>query len=179
MCESTRFRSGPWRPWRDASRERSPMSNGGGRSLLARCSGARRRRDRRTHAGIARPSCRVRYGAECPRRSHRDVSGVREGRRLAGEQSTFAVVEVGVGSDRILVQVQLDPGSDVSVAQSALASQAQDFIIEHLGEAWPRCPEHAHPLRPQMHGSRNAKGVWICPSDPTVTIDFGDLAASQ
>src|SRR5262245_22906065 len=47
--------------------------------------------------------------------------------------------------------------SEGSVA--AAADQVQDHVIDALQRAWPKCPEHEHPLRPTVIDSQ---AVWVC-----------------
>ena len=56
-----------------------------------------------------------------------------------------------------------------------LADHLQDqFVIEELGEAWPKCVRHArHPMAALR--TKDGTFVWACPYNSDVSIPFGEL----
>ena len=56
-----------------------------------------------------------------------------------------------------------------------LLDQVQDHIIETEGAAWPRCPEHEHPLTLSAGEGRIA---WKCSETGRLIASFGELGAS-
>ena len=59
-----------------------------------------------------------------------------------------------------------------------LADDLQDqWIIEQIGMAWPRCVAHGrHPMRPEEREGGDV--FWVCPHDPLCAVRVGSLKPS-
>jgi hypothetical protein len=59
-----------------------------------------------------------------------------------------------------------------AVGLSHAADQLQDHVIDCLEAAWPKCPDHEHPLTASV---RDEVAVWVCPMTDAVHRRIGDV----
>ena len=71
---------------------------------------------------------------------------------------------------------EADPGPESPErAELMLASAAyviQEGVLEEIDRAWPKCPNHQHPLVPDV---AEGTAVWRCPSADSDRWRIGDL----
>ncbi|MGN6473128.1 MAG: hypothetical protein ACTHK4_05705 [Mycobacteriales bacterium] len=70
-------------------------------------------------------------------------------------------------------RVYLGEAADLDQAVNRLAGEVQELIIEELWRAWPRCPEHEHPL--ELDGPPAT--TWTCPTTGQAIAEVGELGA--
>lgn len=124
---------------------------------------------RRT-AGIQRYDDWVRESAQSPRSWV--IDGIDEGDEAAVvEEEGLALVCHFDG--------QFDGHSfivdgDQSIAETAagIAFQLQDDVMDEVWGAWPKCPQHAHPLSSEVV---SGIAIWACPRDASSSVPIGQL----
>ena len=52
-----------------------------------------------------------------------------------------------------------------------LVDDIQDELVTRIGAAWPRCPDHEHPLEAALV---DGDAVWKCPSEGFIVRRIGD-----
>jgi hypothetical protein len=82
------------------------------------------------------------------------------------------VVSSLAGGETYLFRVSTS--SDLATLTCHLADRLQDFVVENLRRAAPRCPSHPHPLEPDVVAER---AVWRCPAVPQWTCPIGEYHA--
>jgi hypothetical protein len=89
--------------------------------------------------------------------------GLRSGRHLR--------IIVGPGPERSgpgVVGAHFSLTAPLAEATLATVGQLQDGVIEMSYEPVPRCPDHQHPLKPELH---DGVPSWVCPVDPAHHIE--------
>ena len=54
-----------------------------------------------------------------------------------------------------------------------IADYLQDHVIDVLLRAWPKCPDHEHPLSSAVV---NGEAVWRCPTEAARVWPIGSLS---
>lgn len=66
---------------------------------------------------------------------------------------------------------RVSTSSDLATLTWYLADRLQDFVVENLRRAAPRCPSHPHPLEADIV---TEQAVWRCPAVPQWTCVIGE-----
>ena len=95
-----------------------------------------------------------------------DVSDLREA----------SVIRVTIGRElvgAVVLGMSADSGDEtISGILAHVADRLQDEIVDSLRIAWPRCPDHAHPLKAE---ERERVAIWVCPESGRRVADIGHL----
>jgi hypothetical protein len=69
----------------------------------------------------------------------------------------------------------LGVGADLNEAIGFAAGCVQDWVMDEIGRAWPKCPRHQHPAD---LGNLRARPTWVCSLDGQLIADVGKLGGS-
>jgi hypothetical protein len=67
----------------------------------------------------------------------------------------------------------LGVGYDLNDAIGFVAGCVQDWVMDDIWSAWPKCPRHEHPAD---LGNLHARPTWVCPADDQLIAQVGNLA---
>lgn len=70
------------------------------------------------------------------------------------------------------ITVRLDSDESLEQAVCELADELQDFAIDSTGQAWPKCPDHEHPLEAELI---TGQASWVCPQTSEALYPIGQL----
>ena len=76
------------------------------------------------------------------------------------------VAGVGAGDDPPTTR------AEVEEALATIADYLQEHVIDELFRAWPKCPDHEHPLSSAVV---DGKAVWRCPAEVARVWPIGSL----
>jgi hypothetical protein len=100
--------------------------------------------------------------------------------QAGAELGAWIWIDIRLGG-RSVGMIGIDRAGDVNDEEDSAyrlakaADELQDHVVEAIGEAWPKCPNHQHPMQAKIV---SADAVWMCPARETPIALIGALDES-